>query len=260
VTRRRRLAVAALVAAAALAAATQVHVTLPRTLLLVGPDGKPLAEAWVGYHFRGHRFATVQSNTWDRPGELARTEDGEMALPLRVHLRSWPLATGPEPVIDLVYVPRLHNATGPLGDDGRAGRVTVNGDRLVVADLGNDPEAWLASLQMLYGFVAYEVLAEGDGPWSHVRPGTVTDLANALAAESLAFRRQWGSVARGPAHAPPHLEAGSAERTAWEMGSAAELAGAPLWGDRLGARWHEDLLYLRARVADREATVAEPPP
>ena len=256
-TRTRRLVLAVVGAAAVAAAASQVHVTPARTLTVVGPDGRPLPGAWVAHHYRGRRFATVQSNTWDRPGDVVYADaSGEVELPLRIHHRTWPLDSGPERVFDLVYAPSLHNATGPLPPQGRPGRMTVDGDRLVVADLSADPEARLASLQTLYDFVVHDLLAD-DGIWVGVRPHAAADLANGVKAEYVAFHRDWGAAARPLPAAPPDVA--GPQLAAWEERVRADLAYAPRWGDFLADRWKDDLAYMRRRLERHQARHAVPP-
>jgi hypothetical protein len=257
-SRRSRLAIAALAAVALGFGVACVRVHLPRTVRVVDAAGRPLHGALLAYHFRGHRWATVQSLTWERPGQILRAdEEGNVELPLRAHLRLWPLETGPERTIDLVYVPALHNAVAPLGH-GRPGRVDVDGDRLVVADLAGDPDTWADSLAQLYSFLRYDLLGNHRDRWRRGSPETVEDLANGVAAEYVAFQRAWGATPRRPPAPPAHLQLASAgDREAWERATAADLAYAPTWGLHMSTRWEDSLRELRRVAAERAAAEAE---
>ena len=255
--RSRRILLYSLLAAVPLVVvATQVHLTPARRLVLVDAAGQPLGGTWVAYHFLGRRFAMVQSNTWERPGALVRAdEDGVVELPRRVHRRSWPLDTGPERFFDLVYAPGLHNATGAFGPQGRPGRIAVEGDRLYVADVSAAPEAWAETVETLHSLLRRDLFGNHAERWGKVRPETVDDLVNAVAAEYTSFQRTWGRTARPRPPTPTH--ASGADLRAWEAATARDLAASPLWGPFMARRWEDDLRELRAvaAAARREALV-----
>jgi hypothetical protein len=232
--------------------ASVVHVTPPRRLRIVDQGGRPLAGAWLAYHFHGHRFAVVESLTWQRPGGMVRADaNGEVRLPARVHLRMWPVDTGPDRSFDLVYAPSLHNAEGPLGDGtgGRSGRLAVRPDGFALADLTGDPEEWATSLYRLHGYVRYTLAGGADErrPPGHL--AALAALAAALAGEYTAFQRTWGASARTVPPPPEHLRyAADEERRRWRETAAAHVAREPLWGPYMARLWEDSLRELQGHL------------
>ena len=188
----RLLATAAVACALALLAAS-VHVTPARTLRVVTGDDAPLPGSWVAYHFRGHRFATVQSNVFERPGEILRAgDDGAVRLAARLHFRLWPFDRGPERVLDLVYAPALHNATRLEGATaGHGGALGIDGDRLVVADLTEEAGGRRETVEALHGFLRYDLLGNHGDRWPAAGTDTVDALIEALARETAAYVAGW---------------------------------------------------------------------
>ena len=111
----RRLWIAAL--PGTVAAGGTVSWTSPSTLTITGPDGTPVSNAFVRYHYAGSLTNPVQPVTYVARGSaiIRSGANGQAMIPFRLHVRRpLPLSTPPSLHVDCIYVPRLHNAFGPI--------------------------------------------------------------------------------------------------------------------------------------------------
>ena len=236
--------------AAALLALATISWTLPATLTLTDEHGAPASGAYVRYHYKGYLLNFVHPVSYVARGSaIVRTDaDGRVRIPFRVHVRApLPLSAPPAHFIDDVYVPRLHNAFGPVTPlttehpgvfliDQDAGRVTV-------LDVSGDPERWDQSLRNLYGCIRGTL----DGP---IATGAEQESTAARARELIAhLRREYRALldahSQRPRTRPPEpIGQSAAERQAWLDQVDARLAREPLWGPYLERMWQDELKAL----------------
>jgi hypothetical protein len=105
---------------------------------------KAAADAYVVFHYDGHLINPVHSVTYiARANAIVRANSaGIVPIPARIHVRRpLPLSTPPAASIDHVYVPRLHNAFGPVAEQtmSRPGVFTIaeSRDHIVIADVSS---------------------------------------------------------------------------------------------------------------------------
>jgi hypothetical protein len=242
-------------AIAAVIALTVVSWTSGATLLLADANGRPASGAYVRYHYRGDVLNPVDSLTYVAGGAVIVRADGEgrVRIPGRLHLRRpLPLSGPPRLAIDHVYVPRLHNAFGPLAGSTRSRPGVFDFDdgrkRVTVHDVSDDPERWQRSLRALFGCIR-----ETMSPMGSVAPASPDDartlalareLAGHLRREHAAFLAAYGQTPRRPLAAPEW--ATDQERQAWQRQVDAQLEREPLWGPFVERTWRGNLAALDA--------------
>jgi hypothetical protein len=238
------------VLAAALLALATISWTLPATLTLTDGRGAPASDAYIRYHYKGYLLNFVHPVSYVARGSVIVRADaeGRVRIPFRVHVRApFPLSSPPAPFVDDVYVPRLHNAFGPVTPlttehpdvfliDQGPGRVTV-------LDVSGDPERWEQSLRNLYGCIRGTL----DGP---IATGADQEATVARARELIAhLRHEYRALLDAHGHqrrSRPPAPAGqsAAERQAWLSQVDAQLAREPLWGPYLERAWRGELKEL----------------
>jgi len=236
--------------AAALLALATTSWTLPATLTLTDERGAPASGAYVRYHYKGYLLNFVHPVSYVARGRaIVRTEaDGRLSIPFRLHVRApFPLSTPPAHFIDDVYVPRLHNAFGPVAPlttgDPNVFLIDQDAGRVTVLDVSGDPGRWDQSLRNLYGCIRSTL----DGP---IAPGAEQEATAARARELIAhLRREYRALLDAHGQRPrtrPPAPAGqsAAERQAWLDQVDARLAREPLWGPYLERMWRGELMEL----------------
>ena len=223
--------------------------------------GAPAAEAYVRYHYDGHLINPVHPVTYIARGSVILRADalGTATIPGRMHVRRvLPLSMPPRLFIDHVYLPRLHNAFGPIAD-GTTSRPGVFGiderrQHVTVFDVSEDPERWASSLHYLFDCIRGTL--SRDGSRTAASPGDTRTAAHArelvghLRREYAAFLSRYGQTARAR---PPAPEGGSErDRQLWEQQTDAQLAREPLWGPYLARMWRGHLTELAALEASIE--------
>ena len=218
----------AAVAAALLLAASSVWISPGRTLQIVDAFNAPLDPAYIAYSYIGPRFNPVDSTTYTAKQLALRRTDlpGQIALPptLHVHL-PFPLEGAPSLYVQMIYVPRVHNASAVVNDDGR----------VVAEDLSSSPERWEGSMRNLSSIIN-QLMAwrEGQKPLRERDPRSaalVRELIAAYRAEYDAFLLRYQSVARTAPEMPGHIRQSSErEQREWQAAIDANLAREPLWG------------------------------
>ena len=246
--KRIRLWIAALVVAAL--AASSVSWTSPVRLQLVDESGKAAADAYVVFHYYGHLVNPVHPVTYNaRANAIVRTNsEGIVTIPARIHVRRpLPLSTPPAASVDHVYVPRLHNAFGPVAEQtmSRPGVFTIaeSRDHVVIADVSSSPERWERSIGDLYDCIRGTLIRSGSAMASPPSdPASVThvrELIVHLRQEYAAFLAKYGGVAR---QRPPEPQWGSErDRQLWREQTDAQLAREPLWGSYVKRMWERNL-------------------
>lgn len=179
---KRAFAFVILLLALALLTAASVSWSPAVTLQISDTTGEPAAGAYVRYHYDTSILNFVDSlDRVARGSAIVRANaDGAATIPGRLHVRApWPVTTPPEVVVDHVYVPRLHNASGPiplryLPQQAPLFRAEAGG-RVRLVDASRDPALRERSLRELYDCVheateGRERLADsGDGSAARVR-------------------------------------------------------------------------------------------
>lgn len=247
--RRVALAVASASAAACVSSAPEV------TGRLVDMRGQPAAGAFVAYYYSGHRFSTAHPVTYERPGAIVRTDAaGTYRIPGLVHVRR-PLDGPLAPSIELVYVPRLHHAFGPLAGAtaSQPGLVEIDRARRVVAvaDVSGMPHRWLRSIDQLYGLIRFGLGRTKEGRPSYRVPAAVRrELAAALAQEYGAFLAAYGGVRREMEPDDAHVRMlPAAEQERVRQRRRDDVEREPLWGPHVERLWRGRLAELDALLA-----------
>lgn len=232
----RVVAIVLLLLATALLASS-VGVVMPRSFRAVGPDGAP-AEAWVAYVYQGHRFGSVLSVPWGRPGGIALSDaGGEVRLPMLVYLKA-PLDGWLHHEVRMIHAPTLHATLHEYGSEG--------GAILTIPDNTGDPDAWRHTLDEIYSLVAYD-LALGDQERYAVEPDMVRKLARQVVDEYRTMMATHGETPRTiPENIPGHFQFASEEdRAEWREQMRLEIEREPTWGIHL-------LRHYASRIAELE--------
>ena len=153
--RRRVIALVLLV----LLVAASVSYTSGYTLDLVDSDGRPQT-AYALYTHQGYWLNPVHPVSYNATRfTVVRSDDnGRLTIPAAVHVHwPFPLQTHPKLWIEMIYVPRLHNAwarivqPAPASEAGIWQMTTPN--RAVVFDVSDCPEDWHGMLSNLSFFM-----------------------------------------------------------------------------------------------------------
>lgn len=243
---------------AVLAAAT-VSWSEGATLRLVDEAGAPASGAYVRFHYKGHLVNPVHPVGYIARGSVIvrAGADGVVRIPGRLHVRApLPPSTPPKLFIDHVYVPRLHNAFGPVaeGTMSRPGVFAVDErrERLTVADVSDDPDRWAFGLAELFWNIR-ETFPR-DPPGASADPGDGATLAHAremighLRAEHAAFLARHGQTVR--ARPPEPVGASARDLDAWRARTDEMLAREPRWGPYFERMWRSNLEELDALAPD----------
>lgn len=238
----RRLLIPTFVLIVALGACS-VSVSRPRRFEAIGADGAPVSPSYLAYSFRGSRLNPVHSASYQAaPLALARSDAaGRVQVARAIYLhKPFPIETHPSLVVELLYVPALHNATGRADSGGRT----------LVADASGDPELWLSTMRNLSSLI---------NRLASTRPGetrlAVRDPDSAAAARELidhmkseydAFLARYAGVARRAPEMPLHIRLSDVnEQQRWKEQMDADLAREPLWGPLVERLFESDLRSLR---------------
>ena len=249
----KRLRILMAVSVAAVLAVASVSWTEPITLRLTDEHGQPASDAYVRFHYSGHLINPVHPVTYvARESAIIRANaDGRATIPRRLHVRRpLPLSTPPSVFIDHVYVPRLHNAFGPVTPYtmSRPGVFAIgeNHTDLTISDVSGSPELWERSLDDLHDCIRDTMFrSDSAGMRPPDDPPTaayVRELIEHLRREYAAFQAQHGQVARTR---PPEPQWGSErDRQLWREQIDAQLAREPLWGPFVERKWDRNLKEL----------------
>lgn len=232
-----------LLLALALLAAASVSWSPAVTLQITDAAGEPAPGAYVRYHYDTSILNFVDSlDRVARGSAFVRADaDGTAAIPWRLHLRApWPPTTPPEVFVDHVYVPRLHNASGPIplryGPHQAPLFQVDDAGRVRLLDASQDPELWERSLDELYDCIreaaeGRERMADpGDGSGAQV-----SELIRHFREEYAALLARYGDARRQRPAVPAGMSPEDAAE--WTRRTDALLAREPLWGPRLERFW-----------------------
>ena len=220
--------------------------------------GAPASDAYVRYHYDGDLINPVHPVTYIARGSVILRADalGRVTIPGRLHVRRLlPLSLPPRLFIDHAYVPRLHNAFGPIaeGTMSRPGVFAIDEGRqhVTVVDVSEDPDRWASSLHYLFDCIRGTL--SRDGSRTPASPGDTRTAAHArelvghLRREYAAFLRRYGQTARG--RPPGPLGGSEQDRLVWEQQIEEQLAREPLWGPYFERMWRHHLTELASLEA-----------
>ena len=148
---------------------------------------------------------------------------GRVGIPGRLHVRRLlPLSFPPRLFIDQVYLPRFHNAFGPIvkGTASRPGVFAIDEHRhhVTVFDVSQDPDRWASSLHRLFECIRGTL--SRDGSRSAASPGDTRTAAHARelwAICAVSMRRSSAATGRPRA---------SVRRRLWEDPNGTACVGA----------------------------------
>jgi hypothetical protein len=139
--------------------AASVSYTGPYILDLVDNEGRPQT-AYAVYHHQGDSLSVNPVSYNATPMTVVRSDDnGRLTIPSAFHLHlPFPLQTHPKLWIEMMYVPRLHNAGGRIGPGYAAAlagswEMDATGHRAVVFDSSDRLEHWKSTLSNLSFFM-----------------------------------------------------------------------------------------------------------
>jgi hypothetical protein len=238
---------------AALLIAASVSFTSRYTLEIVDSEGRPQI-AYAIYAHRGSRPNFVHPVSYEAtPRTLVRGEaDGRLTFPAAVHLhRPFPLETHPSLWIEMVYVPRLHNASGRIGGGYAASTAGVwetdlQRRRALVFDLSDRPERWQGTLSNLV-FVIRELVAAPPRDRDPEAADLLLELISHFRAEYDAFLARWGDVPRTRPPMPAFLS--ETQQREWAETIDADLARHPTWGTEIRRSHEREMTWLREAEA-----------
>jgi hypothetical protein len=238
-----------------LLAAASVSFNARTTFHLTDAVGAPQEPVYIAFSRVGHRLNPVHPVTYQaRPLALARSDGaGGVAIPAAFHVHlPFPVETHPSLWIEMVYVPRMHNAWGQFneGSPSRRGIFVIDATRhaATVSDLTGEPQLWEGSLRNLSS-----IINRMAGRMPGREPLRQSDPASAaLTVELIAhFRQEYESflaryhdVPRPRPEMPDHVRMSSQEeQERWSKHIDADLAREPRW-DMVITRLFSDELEL----------------
>ena len=220
-----------------------------------GPKGKPVDRVLVAWSYQGTRFNFVHSVTYEKPGGVADLKNGGVLKLGGFFELHRPLDGGLEPWIEIVYVPELHNAFGPIGkssDVETANRkLEVENHRIVITDLVDDPQSWTRSLDTVCSFVVAELSAKE--AMTAERKRDLAVWAGVLLVDYQKFLERYAEVKRAiPADPPFWRGLPEAEIVERRKSMIERIAREPLWGPYMERMWKNNIVHLRALAKDQE--------
>jgi hypothetical protein len=240
-----------------LLAVASISFNRPRSFEFVDNAGAPLDPAYVAYSYSGSRpnFVHPVSYEASRPALARGDASGRIALPARFHVhRPFPLETHPSLRIELVYIPRLHNALVQIHEvvPSRPGvfEIDAGRTRATVFDLGAHPQLWEGTLRNVASLI-HRLLARrpGEAPLRERDQATAAlarELVGQMQSEYDAFLLRYRDVERSWPEMPAFVRAASAEEQGrWKEMVAADLAREPTWGPLIVRLFRDEVRSLR---------------
>jgi hypothetical protein len=239
----------------ALLIATSVSYTGCYTLETVDWEGQAVT-AYAIYNHQGEWLNPAHPVSYDATRRIVVRSDGagRLRVPAALHVHlPFPLQTHPKLRIEMVYVPRLHNAEGRISSGYAASTAGVwetdaTARRAVVFDLSDRPERWQATLSNLSFFIrplVSGVLSDLD--LSAAAP--LAELIGHFRAEYDAFLVRYGDVRR-PQPPMPVLFSDE-EKRRWAEMVEGDLAREPTWGMQIQRLYAVEI----SRLAETEAAL-----
>ena len=232
--RHRRLIALVLLA---LLVAASVSYTSGYTLDVVDSDGRPQT-AYALYTHQGDWLNPAHPVSYNAtPFTVVRSDDnGRLTIPTAFHVHwPFPLQTHPHLLIEMIYVPRMHNAWARIVAGSPASEVGIwqmtTGNRAMVFDLSDRPEHWQGTLSNLSFFMSPAVRDV-----DHSRAGPLLELIGHFRAEYHAFLVRHNDSPRPLPPMPPLFT--DEEKRRWKEMVDTDLSQRPTWGMEV-RRLHE---------------------
>jgi hypothetical protein len=249
---RRRLV--ALVLLGLLPVAASVSYTAGYTLEIVDSEGRP-QRAYALYNHQGQWLNPVHPVSYNATQTtVTRGDDnGRLTIPAAFHVHlPFPVQTHPSLWIDMVYVPRLHNAGGRIGGGYAASaagawEMDATWHRAVVFDLSDSPERWQGTLSNL-SFFLRPILSGPPRDFDPATAATLVELVEHFRAEYTGFLARHGDTPRPRPPMPATLFSDDEKRRWIEMVDT-DLGQRPTWGMEIRRLYETELSVL----ADVEA-------
>ena len=245
--RRRRAIVLVLLV---LLVAASVSYTSGYILDIVDSDGRPQT-GYALYNHRGSSLNLVHPVSYNATRlTVVRSDDnGRLTIPAAVHVHwPFPLQTHPRLWIQMIYVPRLHNAWARIVQRSPTSEAGIwqmtTGNRATVFDVSDRPERWHETLSNLSFFMSAAV-RDAD----HSRPGPLLELIGHFRAEYNAFLARHNDSPRPLPPMPPLFT--DEEKRDWKAMVDADLARRPTWGMEVRRLYEGEV----SNLADVEASL-----
>ena len=258
---RRRVSLALLVPAL-VAAAASVSYRGARTFELTDAAGSAIDRVYLAFQYRGSLLNPVHPVTYNASAltVVRSSAPGRVDVPGAWHLHApFPLKTPPSLWIELVYVPRLHNASGHLNEAspslGGVFVIAQPGVRATVFDLSDRPELWEGTLRNLSSIIsrliAPPVEPDPQPAIDRATAALTRELIGELRQEVATFRAKYGAVERKMPEMPPYLRSARAdEQKRWADAVATQLHHEPTWGLLIDRLFTDELEYYERWAAD----------
>jgi hypothetical protein len=224
--RRRRLIALVLLV---LLVAASVSYTSGYTFDIVDSDGRPQT-GYALYNHQGYSLNPAHPVSYSATRlTVVRSDDsGRLTIPAAFHVHwPFPLQTHPKLWIEMIYVPRLHNAWARIVQRSPASEVGIwqmtTQNRVMVFDLSDRPERWHGTLSNLSFFLSPAVRDV-----DHSRAGPLLALIGHFRAEYTAFLVRHNDSPRPLPPMPPLFT--DQEKRSWKAMVDADLSQRPTWG------------------------------
>lgn len=246
----------------ALLFAASISFSRARTLDVVAERQASIETVYVAYSYEGHRLNFHGGTYQAAPLALLRgAPTGRITVPARFHVHlPFPLESHPWMRIDLVYVPRIHNALGPIleGTGTQPGFFEIDASQrhLTMFDLGEHPDRWKRAvgslsyvLQRIMGQAPREIVALGQQD-----PATAAltlELIGHFQREYDSFVARYGDVPRPIPTLPDYarLSWTDKQKQEWAQMVETDLAREPRWGDLVKREYEDQLRALNETAA-----------
>jgi len=245
--RRRRLIALVLLA---LLVAASVSYSTGYTLDVVDSNGRPQT-GYALYNHQGYSLNPAHPVSYNatRLTVIGSDDNGRLTIPAAFHVHwPFPLQTHPKLRIEMIYVPRLHNAWARIVQRSPASEVGIwemtTPSQAMVFDLSDRPEHWHGTLSNLSFFLSPAVR---DVDHSKARP--LLELIGHFRAEYHAFLVRHNDSPR-PLPPMPRLF-NDEEKRAWKEMVDADLSQRPTWAMEIRRRYADEV----ANLADVEASL-----
>lgn len=224
--RRRRLIALVLLA---LLVAASVSYTSGYTLDMVDRDGRPQT-GYALYNHQGYwlNLAHPVSYNATRLTVVRGDDNGRLTIPAAFHVHwPFPLQTHPKLWIEMIYVPRMHNAWARIVQRSPASTVGIwqmaTRNRAIVFDVSDRPERWQETLSNLSFFMDAAVRDV-----DHSKAGPLLELVGHFRDEYHAFLVRHNDSPRPLPPMPPLFT--DEEKRAWKAMVDTDLSQRPTWG------------------------------
>ena len=243
-------------------AAASVSFNARTTFHLTDAVGAPLEPIYIAFSRVRHRLNPMHPVTYQARGlALARSDGaGSVAIPAAFHVHlPFPLETHPSLWVEMVYVPRMHNAWGQFneGSPSRRGIFVIDATRhaATVSDLTGEPQLWEGSLRNLSSIINRMAGRMPDRePLRQFDPASAALTVELIAhcrQEYESFLARYHDVPRPRPEMPDHVRMSSQEeQERWSKHIDADLAREPRWGMVITRLFGDELELFKGYEAE----------